>query len=1008
MVNFSKVEQSIKRLRERLKRILGSPNNISYGRIGYKKGKDFSDVVLEPFTDGMRWGGGRDRHYLFRFSLKTPVLSENERFEISFLTDKDKLCNPQFIVYGNGEALQGIDNEHKHVVLQGDKEYDIEVYAYSGALIDESYSFEPILSIVNRDVERLIYDLEYPLEWLKAERSGSEEYYKTYGVLSNVCDKLELYADDKAFMRSILTASKFIEENFYQASAGYFQNSAEIFCVGHSHIDVAWLWTLAIGAEKAQHTAASMLRLMEEYPEFRYISSQPLLYSFVKQEDPKLYAQIKDFVKRGQWEPEGAMWVESDCNLPSGESLVRQLVYGKRFFKEEFGVESHIAWLPDAFGFSAALPQILLKSGVDTFVTSKLSWGETNSMPNDLFLWEGVDGSKILTYFITAQDLPEREEWMNKTVYSGKITLSQVRGTYKRFRNKDVFNGSMIPFGFGDGGGGATRDYMEMIRRMRRSLPDVPTVTCSSANEFFQKLHNAAKNSELKEWFGELYLEFHRGVFTTQAKTKRNNRLAEFLLQNAEKLSVSLDYLKNADYPSGLLRKNWEKLLTNQFHDILPGSSIGEVYQKTAQDYKEIFESVGSLVENSMKEIAKSVSGEGVCLFNFSSYAGAWETEHNGNYVLFENLPQNGYMVVKPIALTDTETIVSTTHLENKWLKVEFDKFGNIFSVYDKKAQRQLVKAGRLFNEICAYEDDPIEFDAWEIKDYVYDKRKEVRLDEVKVIERSGRKFLRIVRKIGDSMIEQTISLRESMPFIDVETVVDWKEEHTLLKVFFPFDIHTKQGTFDSQFSYIKRDLHANTSWDASKYEVCGHKFYDLSEVDYGVAVMNDGKYGYGIKNGEINMSLLRSSTYPDPTADRGKHCFRYAIYPHIGEFESSDVQRVAYLYNNPPSMIELNNGSGSMPKRFSFVESDNGNVVIDTIKKSEEENAYVCRLYCSKNMHTEAELKFAFDFTKVYFCDLLEREQKAVMSKGNTVRLQVKPFELVTLKIKFDDIIKQ
>ena len=979
---------------ERIQNVLGI-------EMGYKSGKNFPDLKnFTPFHASDRWSFENDAHFLFYLEFKTPLVEEDERCELRVLTDNDKR-NPQFIVYKNGKALQGIDNEHKNVVVSSGRKHAIYVYAYGGALVDESYSFNPVLAVVNKQIEQLFYDIEVALQWLEITESKYSVYYDVLFALNDAINLIDFLTEDKEeFMISVRRAREFLQGNFFANKALESTPNGCVHAIGHSHIDLMWLWPMKQAAEKIQHTTASMLPLLKEYPEYSFFCSQPALYELLKKEDLDLYHGVKAKVASGQWEPDGGAWVENDCNIPSGESLVRQFLYGKEYFKDEFGIDSKIAWFPDSFGFTASLPQILDKCGMEVMVTSKLSWGEANIMPNDLFLWRGIDGTQKLTYFLTTQEFPMYKDLVNYTVYSGQIKPSQVKGCYNRFRNKEIYKKTLMPFGFGDGGGGANRLQLEMAKRMAKVLPEMPQLKLDRADSFFQELIQNVDYDKLPKWEGELYLELHRGTFTSQAEIKKCNRTHEFLLQKAELFSVIGEHLTAEPYPKKELKNNWKKLLTNQFHDLLSGTCIEQANTTAKKDYTDIYCEIAPLYYNVMEKIAAQIQGDGNVVFNPTSFA-LDATVHMGEeYRFIKNIPPKGYAVREVEPLNDSIKLGENT-IENEYFILSFNSAGEINRLYDKRRNRELLKDGRKL-DFSAFEDKPYDFDAWELKKYIYEKPYPIVFEKMTPFKKGCISGFEVRKKVGESTIVQKIYLFENQPMIEFETYIDWKEHNKVLKANFPLDINAQKVINEIPFGYIQRELHDNTTWEQARFEVCMHKYLDISESDYGVAILNDCKYGYGIINREINLTLLKSPTYPDPTSDQGEHYFRYALYVHDAGFDNSDVQKQAALYNNPLYVsIPPLNRQKVFPSEFSFVKSDSDNIVVDTVKRAEKGEGYIVRLYETKNTRTSFSLHFGIPVAAAVLCDMLENESEKLAVDGRIVHLTAKPFEIITLKIK-------
>lgn len=947
------------------------------------------------------WGGKVDTHAWFYKKIAIPERKIGTRYELSIKTNISEkewdASNPQFIVYFDGYPVQGADLNHTNVVLPDKNEVEVYVYAYTGTNLNDPAPVKFYADIVGIDetAERLYYDLKVPYDVIGFTDKNTKEYVDILRYLNNSLSVIDWRSDEK-MRASFADAADYIEKEFYGKYCK--KGNVKVKCVGHTHIDIGWLWTVRQTREKAQRSFFTVLELMKRYPEYKFMSSQAPLYLAIKEEAPEKYEEIKERVKEGRWEVEGAMWVEADCNLTSGESLVRQVLYGKRFFNNEFGVDSKTLWLPDVFGYSAALPQILKKCGVDSFVTSKISWNDTNMMPNDTFTWKGIDGSEIFTHFMTAQEMQGNGEIANFTTYLPQGNASYVMGAWRRNHNKDIVDDALLTFGFGDGGGGPTSKDIEMLKRMEYGIPGCPTTEFSNSTEFLSEIKEQSEG-QLEKWVGELYFEYHRGTYTSQSEMKKNNRKCEFALQNTELFSVIANSLLNVDYPQEKLEKMWKTVLTNQFHDILPGSAIKEVYETANAEEREIGKECGKLLENAFKSVADDVSKAGVAVFNPTSFTCGGTVVFDGKTRYCEKIPSKGYAVTDFVPFDGSVAVTDKT-IENKYFIVEFDDCMEISRIYDKRNSREVVPQGRTANRIVAFEDYPNNFDAWEIREYYKEKSYPINdfVSSEKVFdgERSG---LKIVRKFEESTIEQTIWLYEHIDRIDFDTKLDWQTEHVLVKAFFPVDVNAEKATFDTQFGNLERPAHANTSWDKAKFEVCGHKFADLSDDSYGLSVLNDCKYGYSVRDGEIGLSLLRCPTYPAPDCDKGEHTFTYSLYPHTGAVRNSEVYKQAYLLNNPFVAV-IANGNGKLPERYSFASADKPNVIIDTVKRAEDSDDIIVRLFESENKTTDVNVKFAANVKKVVLCDLMENELEDLPVKDGVISIRVKPFEIVTLKI--------
>ncbi len=990
-----KVNQYKKILDERRYTGKRDATGITVCNCGYKTGNNPPEKAdFAPFDNGGAWGTGDDSHAWFH--LEIADASEDSVLLVS--TDKTgwDACNPQFIGYVNGKMRQGLDTNHTVLRLDNGGN-DVYLYGYTGPKIPRAELF---LSVAreSRDVTELCYDIQYPLEMLDYLDSESGEYAAILQFLYEAVSMLDL-TDPDGFLPSVRAAHAFLKTEFYGKYCS--EQKATTVCIGHTHIDCAWKWTLRQSREKVQRSFATVLELMKRYPEYKFMSSQPLLYQFLKEEAPELYREIGERVREGRWEVEGAMWVEADCNLSSGESLVRQVLYGKQFFRDEFGVESRVLWLPDVFGYSAALPQILKKSGVDWFVTSKISWNDTNQMPYDTFLWRGIDGTEINTYFLTAQK-DNGQPSVKHTTYVGKTHAQMISGTYKRYRHKNLNNEVLLTFGFGDGGGGPTAEHLELARRGAYGVPGSPNAKIGFAGDFLKRLEKKIENNPLlPTWQGELYLEFHRGTYTTQAKNKKYNRQGEFLYQDAELLATLDHALFGTAYPQETLQEGWKLLLTNQFHDIIPGSSIREVYEQSDRDYAEAF-AIGNGVRNgAMQKIAAAVEKQaGYVVFNPHSFRTAGLVKVNGKTVRTPVISPKGYTVVKEFETGNHIKIEGKTVTTDRY-HVTFDENWQIKSIYDLAEDREVLKAGCAGNELRLYADYPDSYDAWEWQNYSRDSyRTLTAFDQATAVEDGVRKGIQIRRSFGKSTIEQTVWFYDGEGQIDFETTVDWHERHQMLKTAFPVDIQADKATFEIQFGSIERPTHFNTSWDQAKFETCAQKYADLSDNGYGVSVLNDCKYGHDVHDGVIQISFLRAPTDPDPEADQGTHTFAYSICPHAGTLAQSDTVKRAYYLNQPMAAIPATGAKTTVPTAFSTVETDRENLICETVKAAEDGKGIILRFYESANRRTKAKVKLGLPAKKVYLCDLSENVLCELPLCDGMFPYTFGNFEIATFKI--------
>ncbi|WP_105615445.1 alpha-mannosidase [Vallitalea okinawensis] len=992
--------------------------------------------------------GGFEYHGFFKADVAVPSHFEGEKIALlaGMKETGDSLLNPQFILYINDQLVQGIDQNHTEILLdkhaKAGMTYKIGIHAYGGR-IEEKSQLYLALTAIDQQIRDLRYDLEVPLEAAMCMDENDYNRQRILSVLNEAVNDVDFRVPySESFNTSIEVASNYLKTNFYEGLCSTVDQPT-VTCIGSTHIDVAWKWTLAQTREKVTRSFSTVLKLMEEYPEYKFMSSQPVLYNYYKERNPKKYEKIKEAVKSGRWEAEGAMWVEPDTNVSSGESLIRQILFGTRFFRNEFNIENEVLWLPDVFGYSSALPQILIKSGINYFMTTKISWNQFNKIPYDTFMWEGIDGTKILTHFITTQNHDCQDEEF-ETTYNGFFTASHVLGTWKRYQNKVINDDVLMAFGYGDGGGGPTREMLETAKRFEKGIPGTPVVKMDTVGRYFRRLEKKVKgNKLLPKWTGELYLEYHRGTYTSMARNKKYNRQCENHLMNAELFS-SINLLLGKSYPLEKINKNWELVLLNQFHDILPGSSIKEVYDDSKEQYEEVKQSVERIHEDTIYALSSQINikNQGVVVFNPMSYERndmalfdlpegvntpqlydsegkeypCQMVEHNGTKKgLFcaRNVPSKGFKVYdtkegstdcyRSNGLQNNMT-VSEKVLENKFFRIELDDLIQIKSLYDKINEREIIQPNETGNKIIAYQDKPPIHDNWNI-DYFFEEKSWIvdAVKEVSIIEEGPvRGVLRVKRQFNHSLITQDICIYNAIDRIDFKTEVDWKEDEIMLKAVFPVDIHADEATYDIQFGNIKRPTHKNTSWDEARFEVCSHKWMDLSEDGYGVSLLNDSKYGCDIHDNTMRLTLLKSGMFPYDKADREVHQFTYALYPHKEGWRSANTHKMGYDLNFELMTKTLTVQEGQIENHFSFMSVDQDNVIIETVKKAEDDDALIIRLYEAFNRRSEVLLTTCFNIKKAYECTMMEEELSSVDVKVNTIPIEIKPYEIKTIKIWF------
>lgn len=762
----------------------------------------------------------------------------------------------------------------------------------------------------------------------------------------------------------------------------------ELHAFGHAHIDVAWLWPFQETERKIARTAINQLRLIEEYPEYRFLQSQPHLYLMLKTHYPELYSRFKNAVRQKRVIADGGMWVEADTNISGGESLIRQILYGKKFFEEELGVKSEILWLPDVFGYSGALPQILKGCGMKGFATQKITWayGGGEPFPYNTFWWEGIDGSVIPAHIFTD--------------YNSQTSPRYVFERWNTRLQKNGIQTMILSFGWGDGGGGPERNHIEYIRR-EQNLEGLPKVKMSSPAEFFEDLQK--RGLPRQKYVGELYFQAHRGTYTSQAKTKKGNRKSEFALREAEFWGTVSHTLRSHTFTEVTLRNAWMKVLLNQFHDILPGSSIHRVYEEAEALYSEVLQESQSVTEKALSSIVQP-SERKVTVFNSLNWKRKVLVEIRGQFIEVEVPPCGWTTVEVPVAPTpEGQDRVQAgmlpqggAILENEHLRAEFNDKGEIICLIDKSTGRNQISGNA--NVFRMYKDVPDIWDAWDLNSMTEDIP--VQLDENSSIEVYSvtplECSLRVKRILHQSELVQIIRLRKGSRRIDFMTGIDWQESHKLLKVNFPVNIHANEAIHEIQFGHIRRPNHASRQFDADRFEVSQHKWTALAEEGRGVAVLNDCKYGVSVKGNSINLTLLKSPLAPDMMADKGLQTFIYSVYFWNGSLLESGVVQEAYDLNVPVMVMQGDGGENSL------IQTNSSNIVLETVKLAEDGSGdVILRFYEAMRTRTQCQVTLNFPFSKAVETNLMEEELHPVNSEGDTIVLEFRPFEIKTIRLK-------
>lgn len=1007
---------------------------------------EFDDRGWPDFEIGGEWGG-YDRIAWFRARVPVPDHLRERKLALRFLVGPRDGggSTAETMLYANGSALQAIDVWHEEAWLPPEharnQAVTIALRAWSGVLdVPERRRFKLAQLIwIDEAAEDFFYLADTLLKAVRVLGENDLRRVDLLRALDGAVRQIDFARpQSEAFYCSVRAALDQLRETL----AGWEaipEIKPKVIVLGHAHIDMAWLWRLAHSRDKAGRTFATVLHLMRQYPEYRFVHSSPLLYRFLKQDYPEIFARVKERIASGAWEITGGTWIEPDTNLPSGEALIRQFLFGRRYVRSEFGVEMNVLFLPDVFGYSAALPQIIQKCGLKYFLTTKISWSQFNRFPYDTFRWRGLDGTEVLTHFVTT---PDENAWF--CTYNGQLWPADVKGLWDAYRQKDVNTELLMLFGWGDGGGGPTKEMLESARALK-NLPGLPSVEPGMVEPYFARLDQRLADKDLPVWDGELYLEYHRGTYTSQAATKRANRQAEILYHDAEWLCALADIVaETQSYPAELLNTGWELILLNQFHDILPGSSIHPVYEDSARDYAQVQELGRQAVAQAQSALLDQigVAQESVVVFNSLSWSRGglialpwsetWEDHtlagddgaalpaqvveaDDGRRVLFAvpDVPSLGYRAYPVVPVPrraegqgDEAITITPTHLENRFYRIELNAHGQIAALLDKRHERPVLAPGQRGNVLQTFQDKPLAFDAWDIDIFYQEKMAEI--DELieAAVEESGplRGVLRLRWRFRDSVITQRLTLYRDWPRIDFRTEVEWREAQTLLKVAFPANVRATRATYDIQFGSLERPTHWNTSWDWARFEVCGHKWVDLSEGDYGVALLNDCKYGHDVKDNVMRLTLIKSPIRPDALADKGRHAFTYSLWPHAGDWRQGGVPHEAYALNYPLRAHALPaQPGGRLPARYALATVEDDRVVVETVKKAEDERAWIVRVYENQQCRCQTvTLTFGQPIRRAVECNLVEEGEAPVAHAGAQLTFAIRPFEIKTFKIWF------
>jgi len=1036
------------------------------------------------------WSEAENITTFFKSNFEFPAQNkENNIWELIFETGGEALLSI------DGEIVHGLDRNHSQMIVDSKQFAGKKVELVIEAALDrinkiylEIPDYRHLFSkaefrIVSKKGKAFYYNLLSLFELKEVMKNRESEKYQLLEVIYHKL-KQKYYREVKKETNidfSVLNELYHSEINKIKD-----ENDYQIACFGHAHIDLAWLWQFKETVRKSARSFSTALNLIKAYPEFKFIQSQPKLYQYVEKYFPDLFSRIKAETKNNNWQVEGGMWVEADTNLISGESLVRQFLYGKKYIKEHFKEDSKVLWLPDVFGYTGSLPQIMKKAEIDYFMTSKISWNDTNDFPYSIFNWVGIDGSQVLTH-VPRVILPY--------TYNGEVDaakIKEIEANYEEQKKENTFDykfgdssnyfkkDRVIPdqnliyiYGYGDGGGGVTEEFIEKLKRFNE-LPYLPDIDFSQPREYFKRIDAERKQNNISypDWRGELYLEYHRGTYTSQAKIKLKNRRLEEKIKKAETLNTIYQSIEQQH-----LEKLWQDILSNQFHDILPGTSIKEVYQDVEEIYEDVETELDQIIDSNLDQ-ALNLNIDKLVEFDKNSAAAnadyfliwnsrarkrnsyleidcsdleidseikvqSWPEAKDLKFSLKRDLSLNKILKIyledfpalsaKLIKIKKTENNnlknKNSTHkrkvytpaqleaelpvIENQYYRLKFAAEGTITSIYDKELQRELIEFGKKANQLQFFVDKPPRYDAWEIEADFEDKeiKNELRLEKFIIKENNLEKIAALSWKFRDSIIKEEIILLNYKKRIDFNCDLNWQEREILVKTVFPVDVLSDQASYEIAFGQIKRPTTENTDHEKAQFEVPAHRWADLSESGFGVSLLNDSKYGYDIKNNLMRLTLLKSSNYPDPTADAGRHQFRYSLYSHSGILRDSNTLSEAENINEKFLSKKINNfkelriNTQSQKIFKSIIEIIKGKSRLTAFKKAEKDKSLILRFYEPYGGRDRVKIKIAdyYKIKKIEEVNLLENKidnQNEIKTENNHLSFEMKRFEIKTLKI--------
>ncbi|MCP3903054.1 MAG: alpha-mannosidase [Planctomycetes bacterium] len=972
-------------------------------------------AAYEPITPGYEWGPTWSWAW-FRLTGSVPVSMAGRPVALRFDTGTEAL------LWLDGVPRQGLDENHLTCRLHESAEAGAPVRLHVEAACHHPFGAAIFSWDARERRERWASDAPARLSAceLVTVDDAAWRLWRTYELARQLLAEMtEDQPRARDLREALAEATRRIDDRDVAANAAPVadalaaalgaNDAAATRCVavGHCHIDTAWLWPISATRYKCRRSFATVLRLMERDDDLVFLCSQPQQYAWLERDAPDLFEQVRQRVAEGRWEAAGAMWIEPDANVPSGESLVRQILHGTRYFRERFGDDApqHLLYLPDTFGFSAALPQIMEQAGLDTFITNKLSWGHPNEFPYVSFRWRGLDGTEVLAHCTPGHD------------YNATMSPHEMRrGEKNAVRKEDPPTGVWLqPFGHGDGGGGPT-EAMVLNARLAARCEGLPRVTLAGTRVFREELlarREALRTAgrDLPVWDGELYLELHRGTLTTQSWLKRANRRAEHALRVAE-LLVAVAPRPAADAARVVLDEAWKLTLLNQFHDILPGTSIAEVYVDARRDHERVAAITTRVIDDALAGWASHVDTTGLeapmLVLNAGSAAARGVVECAGEPHYVENVPALGVRVIDRAHPPASQPVtIDGDVLSNGLVTARIDERGRVSSLRGAGVDRDAC-GDEPINQLVIYEDRPRSWDAWDIDAEHVEKASPLDgpVDDRRVVEAGAlRAAVEVTRTFGaDSRITQRYVLEAGTPRLDILTRVHWNEDHRVLRALFPVDVRSRRATYEIQYGHLERPTHRNTSRERAAFEVCAHSWMDVSEAGFGVSLLNDGKYGHSCDGSVMGLTLVRGPTWPDPGADRGDHEFTYALMAHAGSWRAAGVDHWAHQLNAPVRALPLPaDRAGTVRDEWAPVTIESGGaagMVCSALKPAEEDDRLILRLVETHGGHGSVRVTWNLPVASVEPVDLLERGRPlpGFEHGDQCTRFDVRPFQIVTL----------